>query len=538
MAGRRAWLGLAVLALPTFVVAIDLFVLLLALPSLSTDLGANSNEQLWITDIYGFLLAGFLITMGTLGDRIGRRRLLLIGAVLFSVASVLTAFAPNPELLILARALLGIAGATLMPSTLALIATMFQNPKQQGTAFGVWAGTFTLGALAGPVIAGVMLAHFWWGSVFLLGVPLMVALLVIGPKLLPEFRNPEPGRLDPTSVVLSLAALLPVIYGIKQLARNGWEVLPLVSLVVGIVCGVLFVRRQRTLKDPLLDLGLISDRTIGGALRGQLSYSMVGGGLMLFMLLYFQLVDGMSPLRAGLSLVPGMAAATAGFQVAPKLASRYRPSYVMGGGLIGSSLALVAISQIGVLSGTLTLIIGFAVFSFFGAAMAGLGTTLVLTSAPQEKAGAAGSLAQLANEFGGTLGIALLGTLGTAVYRAQVADTLPAGLPAAAATSAKDNLVGATTVAADLPGPLGSALLNPAQAAFTNGVQVVAGAGAVLLAGIAVFVAIRLRHVPPFGSEQPAGQEPPEPTEAPGPAEDAAEPAGVGSRTRTEEVVG
>jgi DHA2 family multidrug resistance protein-like MFS transporter len=503
-AGRREWFGLAVLALPTFVVAIDLFVLLLALPTLATDLGANSNQQLWITDIYGFLLAGFLVTMGTLGDRIGRRRLLLIGGTAFAAASVLSAYATSPGLLIAARALLGIAGATLMPSTLALIATLFQNPKQQATAFGVWGGTFTLGALVGPVIGGVLLAHFWWGSVFLLAVPFMALLLILGPKLLPEFRSGQAGRLDPTSVALSLAALLPVIYGIKQLARYGWRPLPIVTLVVGVIAGAAFLRRQRRLANPLLDLGLFANRTISTSLTSQLTYTIVGGGIMLFMLLYFQLVGGMSTLQAGLAMVPGMAAATLGFQVAPKLASRYRPAYVLVGGLVGIVAVLIAFTQISATTGTLTLIVGFAIFSFCGAPIPGLGTNLVVASAPPERAGSAGSLAQMANEFGGTLGIAVLGTIGTAVYRGQLADTLPAGIPADTAVTAHDSLAGATSAAATLPGDVAASLLTPAREAFTSGIHTIAATSAVLLAGIAILIATRLRHVPPIGQAAPA----------------------------------
>ncbi|OUC90978.1 MFS transporter [Streptosporangium minutum] len=502
-AGRREWLGLAVLALPTFVVAIDLFVLLLALPNLATDLGANSTQQLWIMDMYGFLLAGFLVTMGTLGDRIGRRKLLLIGAAAFGVASLLTAYSTNPGMLIVSRALLGVAGATLGPSCLALIVTMFQDAKQRAAAFGVWGGTFTLGALLGPVIGGVLLTNFWWGSVFLLGVPVMVIVLIAGPKLLPEFRNSQAGRLDLTSVALSLVSMLALVYGIKQLVRDGWEVLPVVAVVAGLVAGVAFVRRQNRLDNPLLDLQLFKNRAVGTALIGQLSYSSTGGGMMLFMMFYLQLVQGMSTLQAGLALIPGMAAATLGFQVGPKLANRFRPAYVIAAGMAGIVAVLLVFTQVGVTSGTATLIIGFAVLSFCGAPLIALGTNLVVGSAPPEKAGSAGSLTQLSTEFGGTLGIAILGTIGTAVYRNQIADTLPAGIPAPAAAAAGDSLAAGTAAASQLPEPVATSLLTPAYQALVDALHSVSIIGAVLIGIVAVMVAVRLRHVPPVGQAAP-----------------------------------
>ena len=520
-AGRREWLGLATLALPTFVVAIDLFVLLLALPKLSMDLGADSNQQLWTTDMYGFVLAGFLVTMGTLGDRIGRRKLLLIGAAAFGLASLLAAYSVNPEMLIAARALLGIAGATIGPCTLALIANLFRDPKQQAAAFGLWGMTFTLGALLGPILGGVLLEHFWWGSVFLVGVPIMALLLVVGPKLLPEYRNAQAGRLDPASVVLSLIALLSTIYGIKQLARNGWETLSVVALVVGVVAGVVFVRRQRRLAEPLLDLSLFSSRTIGTSLTGQITYTFMSGGVMLSMALYFQLVHGMSTLQAGLAMVPGMAGAAVGFMVGPKVASRIRPGYVIASGLVIVAAVLVVLTQVGPGSvGTATLIIGFAVMAFSGAPMAGLGTNLVVGSAPPEKAGSAGSMAQMANEFGATLGIALLGTIGAAVYRHQIADNIPAGIPADTAAAAHDSIAGAAAAASSLPDQVGASLLAPAHQAFADGLDTVAGIGAVLIVGIAILVATRLRHLPPIG--QPAAG-----ADQAGLAEVAAEPDAV-----------
>jgi DHA2 family multidrug resistance protein-like MFS transporter len=507
-AGVREWVGLAVLALPTFLVAIDVFVLLLALPHLSADLGASSTQQLWIMDIYGFLLAGFLVTMGTLGDRIGRRKLLLIGAVAFGIASVFTAYAQNPGMLIASRAAMGVAGATLTPSTLALISNMFQDAKQRATAIGMWGGIFIIGAIIGPLLGGVMLEHFWWGSVFLIAAPVMVLLLIIGPIILPEYRAPSAGRIDPLSVVLSLATMLPIVWGIKQMARDGWEALPILAIVVGVLAGIGFGKRQGKLSDPLLDLRLFKTRSFNAALGSLLFNSACGGGIMLFMVMYFQVVDGMSTLRAGLAMLPGMAGAMVGFSIGPQLASKFRPAYVIATGVVIASATLFFWTTIGPTGGVVPLMIGFGIYSGSGAPLVALGTNLVVSSAPPEKAGSAGSLAQMANEFGATLGAAILGTIGFAVYRHDIAGAIPDGIPGPAAAAARDSAAGAAAVAGNLPHDLGAALLAPAHAAFANGLNTVALVGAIVQLGIAIVIATLLRHVPPVGKEAPA-EEPP-----------------------------
>ncbi|MFI5929100.1 MFS transporter [Micromonospora sp. NPDC051543] len=504
-AGRREWFGLVVLALPTLMVAFDIFVLLLALPSLATDLGADGNQQLWIMDIYGFMLAGFLLTMGNLGDRIGRRKLLLIGASAFGLASVLAAFSTTPEMLIFSRALLGVAGATLAPSTLALISNIFQNPKERAMAIGIWGGTWTLGAIIGPAVGGLLLANFWWGSVFLLGVPAMALLLIVGPTLLPEYRNTEARRLDLPSVALSMIALLPSIWGIKELARHGWEVLPLGSLLVGLAFAAIFIQRQRRLADPLLDLRLFGYRGFNTALGGLFIYSFVGGSTMLFMNLYFQLVGGLSTVEAGLAMIPGAIAGTIAFAITPVLAGKIRPAFVIAGGLVGAAVMMLVLTQVKAEGGTTLLIVGFSIFSFFGVPTVALGTNLVVSAAPPEKGGVVGSLSQLSNEFGATLGAALLGTVGFAVYRNQVDDKLPADLPDGAAAAAGDSLAGAAAVLASLPERVAAAVQDVAQAAFATGLHVVVAINAVLLAGLAVLVATTLKHIPPFGTSQGPG---------------------------------
>jgi DHA2 family multidrug resistance protein-like MFS transporter len=497
-AGRRQWLGLAVLALSTLVVTIDVYVMLLALPHVSADLGASSIEQLWIMDIYGFVLAGLLVTMGTLGDRIGRRKLLFIGAGAFAVASVVAAYSTSPEMLIAARALLGIAGATLAPSTMSLIRNLFPDPKQMGLAIGIWAMCFSVGALVGPLVGGAMLEHFWWGSVLLLGVPAMVLLLILGPALLPEYRDPNAGKVDITSVVLSFVAVLPVIYGLKELASDGWAVGPVASLLFGLAFCVVFALRQRRLSNPLLDLKLFRIRAFSTALGGMMFGTMLMGSIMLFITQDLQLVEGLSPLQAGLWMLPSVIANTVSFLVAPILARRFRPAYLIGGGLVISVVGLLILTQVDTVSGPLTLAMGFAVIFLGAGPLVTLGVNLVLVSVPPEKAGSAAALNETSGQFGYAFGIAALGSIGAAIYTNRA--DFPADLSAADTATATASLADATYLASQLQGELGAAVLNTAREAFVSGLHLVAAISAGLLAVVAVLTTTLLRHVPPTGT--------------------------------------
>ncbi|MCG5216655.1 MFS transporter [Streptosporangium sp. KLBMP 9127] len=492
--GRRAWIGLAVLALPTMVLSLDISVLYLALPWLSTDLGADTTEQLWIMDIYTFMLAGFLVTMGTLGDRIGRRRLLLIGAGAFGVASVLAAYSTSPEMLIATRALLGIAGATLMPSTMALIRNLFPDPKQMGLAIGVWFSCFMGGMALGPLVGGILLQSFWWGSAFLLGVPFMALLLVVGPKLLPEYRDPAAGRLDLTSVALSLAAILPVIYGIKELARNGWQPLPVVAIAAGVTFAVLFTRRQRRLANPLLDLRLFADRTFSTAMGTAVFAGVVMAGTTLLSTLFLQSVEGLSPLSAGLWLLPQNVAMVACSLLAPVLARRIRPAYVMAAGLTIGSAGLLLHTQVGSTGGLVPLVVGLVLASGGIAFPMSLTMNLILGSAPPEKAGSAASISETSGELGVALGVAVLGSLGTLVYRTQLPGSLPADLPAEAASKATESITSAVATAQQLPAALGADLLDAARTAYTSGLNTVAAIGAVVFLTLAALTIALLRN--------------------------------------------
>ncbi|MGW1888043.1 MFS transporter [Streptomyces sp. NPDC001970] len=503
-AGRREWAGLAMLALPSILLSLDVTLLHLAVPHLGAALEPSSTQMLWIIDIYAFMIAGFLVTAGSLGDRIGRRKLLLGGATAFGIASVLAAYANSAEMLIAARALLGIAGATLMPSTLALITNMFQDAKERGTAIGIWAASFSVGIALGPVVGGAMLQFFWWGSVFLVAVPVMVLLLITGPVLLPEHKDENAGRIDIVSVLLSLAAILPIVYGVKEIAKYGVETASVIAVVVGLVFGVLFARRQLRLDDPMLDLSLFRSRAFSVALGVMLFAAVAMGGIYLFVTQYLQMVAGLSPLHAGLWLLPAAGLLIGSSMLAPVLARRLRPGTVTGIGLILSAIGYVILTQADPAdNGLAYVLVGFS-FVYTGIApIMAMSVSLIVGSAPEEKAGAASALQQTSSDFGLAVGIAALGSLGTTVYRNGVTGELPADTPASVADATRDTLAKALEATQGLPGSLADRIITPAREAFASGLNTIAVINAVLVTALAVLAVTMLRHVPPTGSAAP-----------------------------------
>jgi DHA2 family multidrug resistance protein-like MFS transporter len=502
-AGRREWIGLSVLALACLLYVMDLTVLHLAVPAISEDLQPSSTQLLWIIDIYGFMVAGFLVTMGTLGDRIGRRKLLLIGAAAFGSVSVLAAFSRTPEMLIVSRALLGIAGATLAPSTLSLIFSMFQDPRQRTRAVAIWISAFSAGSAIGPIVGGVLLEHFWWGSVFLIALPVMAALLILGPIVLPEYKDPNASRLDLPSAGLSLVAVLGVIFGLKQIAMDGFGPLPIATILLGLLAGAVFVRRQLRLPDPMIDLRLFRIPVFSTALTINFLAIFVAVGYFLFVAQYLQLVLGLSPLAAGLWSVPSAIGFIVGSNAAPRIIRYVRPAYLMGGGLALAAIGLVVLTQVGGADGLATVVIASIVISLGLAPVFGLTTEYVVGSAPPERAGAASGISETGAELGGALGISILGSIGLAIYRRDVADALPPGIPTAAVDAARDTLGAAVGVAAQLPGELGTALVTAAQDAFVQGMQVAAVISAVVAVGVALLALTALRDVAPPSTEEP-----------------------------------
>jgi MFS transporter, DHA2 family, multidrug resistance protein len=491
-AGPREWIALGVIALPCLLYSMDLSVLYLALPSLTADLKPSGAELLWISDVYGFMLAGFLITMGTLGDRIGRRRLLLIGAAVFGAASVLAAFATSIAMLIAARALLGVAASTLAPSTLSLIRNMFLDPRQRTVAIGVWVTSFSLGAALGPALGGLLLHFFWWGSVFLIAVPVMALLLVLGPILLPEFRDPEPGHFDLASAALSLISVLAVVYGIKQLAQDGFGAVPALALLGGLAVGVIFLRRQQTLTEPLLDLRLFRRPAFTASLTANTISLFLIFGTFFLVAQYLQLVLGLSPLAAGLWSVPSSLGFIAGSLLAPALVRHLRPGITMAYGLAVAATGLAVLAQLPsdrgpglplALAGTTLVALGVS-------PVVTLATDLIVGAVPPERAGIASGLSETGTELGGALGIALLGSITTAVYRTHLHTQLPGA-------ARPQTLADAAQIAATLPERVGGPLLATARDAFTQGLHLATILGAAVALCLAVLAATALRESEP-----------------------------------------
>jgi MFS transporter, DHA2 family, multidrug resistance protein len=494
-AGTREWTGLCVLLLPLLLVSMDVSVLYFAVPFISRDLQPSSAEQLWIFDVYGFVLAGLLITMGSLGDRIGRRRLLLLGALAFSLASLGAAYSHSAGELIAARAVQGVAGATLMPSTLALIRNMFHDDKQRRKAIAIWTGGTMSGIALGPVLSGFLLEHFWWGSVFLINVPFMIMLLTLAPALVPEFRAPQPGRYDMVSSVLSLGAVLPVIYGMQEIAASGTDAVRVGAIVTGVVLAAAFVLRQARSRAPMIDLQLFRSRGFTGAVALSLVAMFAIVGFAIFATQYLQSVRGMSPFTAALwSLVPMSGTMTA-VPVSQLLVKRVDRAYIAAGGLLIAAGGYAMLTQARVQSPLWIILLAASIYAGGVVGAMTVGNELIMGAVPPERAGAAAAVVETSSEFGGALGMAVLGSIGIAVYRSGLAGAAPGGLPATALSAARSTLGGALSVAGQLPARLADELQDAARTSFTHGLNAAAIGAAVTMVVAALLSARFFRGI-------------------------------------------
>ncbi len=488
----RAWLALAVLTLPTLLVSIDNTVLGVALPAISSALRPDATTLLWVVDVYPLVLAGLLVTMGTFGDRIGRRRMLLIGVAGFGLVSLAAAYATDGVQLVAARAALGVFGAMLMPSTLALLRTVFTDRARRRTALAVWATGFAAGAALGPIVGGVLLEHFWWGSVFAVNVPVTVLLVVAGLALLPESRMPDPERTDLVGAALTLLTMAPLVLAVTLAGSGGPIPAVLLAMLVGTSAGYAFVVRSRRLvragRRPLIDLGLFASPVLRHSALANATTMFGLTGLLFFSAQYLQLVLGASPMQAGLLLLPGFLATVLAGLATARLARRV-PLHVLVPAGLGLVLAgFLLCLALDVHTAALVPVLA-AVLIGSGIGLSETATNdAILAAVPPERAGAASAVSETAYETGAVLGTAVLGGLVSAVYRATV--VLPGGTPAAAG----ETLGAAVDAARGLPPVLATGLLDSARAAFTHGVDVAAGAGAVIVAAVLVTTAVGLRR--------------------------------------------
>ena len=489
--GLRAWAALAVLTLAVTLLAIDSTVLALAIPSLSADLSPTASQLLWIGDIYSFTLAGLLVTMGNVADRIGRRRLLLIGTLGFGVASIMAAFAPSAGALIAVRALLGVGGATIMPSTLSLIRNIFLDARHRATAIAIWSAGSSGGTALGPLVGGVLLEHFWWGSVFLINVPVMAAVIVTGLWLLPESKNEQGAPVDLVSAVLSVLAIVPITYAVKSFAHDGLTVVAIAALVGGLAAGWLFIRRQRTLATPLIDVELFRRPAFTWAIAATVLAVFALAGLLYFFSQYLQLVRGYSTLRAGLTELPASLASIVVVAVVAAVVRRLGNGRALGSGLLVAAVGLVVVALGESYGGIVVIGVGLLVIG------AGIGlaftvsTGAVLGAVPADRAGAASAISETGLELGVALGIAVLGTIQDVGYRLLLGPA-PSSLPQRVVDAAEQSLATLAGVV-DLSNPGQAELMVQAREAFTCAMQATAVIAAVILLGAGVMAA---RHVP------------------------------------------
>jgi DHA2 family multidrug resistance protein-like MFS transporter len=413
---RRQSAALFVLSLAVFMVAIDGTVISVAVPSITEQLQPSYNQVLWIGDIYSFVLAGLLVTMGNIGDRFGRKRLLLIAAVAFGMASAAAAMAPTAELLIVARVVQGVAGAGLMPPTLALLRTVFTDSRQRTRAVGIWSASGAGGAALGPTVAGLLLEHFYWGSVLLVNLPVVALIVGVGAWVLPEARSESDHPLDPLSVVYSTVGILGVVYGITELAHAGWRFWPAYpALVFGAALLWVFLRRQRRMPVPLLDIGLFREAKFSAAIVAQLLTVFANVGALFFIPIYLRQVSDFSPLQSGMALLPDSLVAMLTAPNPGRLIRRWghRRVLLLGLGVGAAGLVLLGLS-IGVSYPAMVLPLMMVGFSF--ALVNTSANDLVLTSASQDRVGAATGIAETAFELGNALGIAISGSLVSILY--------------------------------------------------------------------------------------------------------------------------
>lgn len=480
----KRWLALTILMLPVLLVTVDNTVLGFALPKIAEALHPSASQQLWIIDAYSLVLAGLLISMGSLGDRKGHRKLLLIGSLGFTAASFITAYSINATQLIAGRAFMGGFGAMLMPSTLALIRSIFVDREERRLAVAIWATTLTVGSAIGPLVGGLLLEFFRWSSIFLLAVPVLIPILILGPVLLPESEPDAPGPMDFISILQSVIALGALVYSIKHLASDGPDPLVLAGLGIAIIIGRQFVRRQMSLPIPLMDLTLFRNKTFSGAVTINLMSLAFLIGFVFSSTQHLQIVLNMSPLNASLALIPGQIMAIAiGILIVP-VAQRVAISILIPLLLTFTAAAFLLVASLG--SSLIVLIVAFALLNIGVGAITTVSNDVILSAAPPNRAGAASAISETGYEVGVVLGTTVLGGVVTAYYRGSL--QLPDFLTPLQIRLGSETLAGAYAVSKTVAEDEANQVMHSAVRAFEGGITAMAWV-AFILALLSILIA-------------------------------------------------
>ncbi len=489
-AGR--WTVLAVVCISVLVVVINVTALAIGAPAVTEDLQPSAVELLWILDIFPLVIAPLLVASGALGDRFGRKRMLLTGLVVFGFASALAAFAWSPAILIAARAVMGIGGALILPATKSIIRGVFEDRNERRTAVGIWTATIAGGAGIGPLIGGFLVEHWWWGAIFLINVPMVLVAVPIGLRLLPESRAAEPPPWDTAAVVLAAAGTLGLAFGIKEGARHGFADPASVAVVAAaLVSLTVFVRRQLARPEPLLDVRLFTDRTFSVAVSCVLLLAFTLVGTELFFALYFQLVFSLEPLAASVRLLPLIIGNIAGGLLAAPLLRRLGTRVTISGGMLLSTVAFLPMLALGVEERFLLMALPFIALGFGLEIGLVAANDIIFSAVPADRAGNAASVEATAFQLGGGLGIAVLGSALAAVYSSALGPVQ--GVDAGGMEAASESLGRAVEVAAGLPTAAGTALVAEASDAFVTGLHVTLIGSSALLGATALLAVLILR---------------------------------------------
>jgi EmrB/QacA subfamily drug resistance transporter len=481
---RERWPALGVLCVSLLVIVVDNTIVNVALPTLVRDLDADIGELQWVVDAYTLVFAGLLLLAGALGDRFGRRLTLLGGLAVFGVASGSAAYAGGVDGLIIARAVMGAGAAFIMPATLSLLISVFTDTRERALAIGIWAATAGLGVALGPVVGGFLLDHFWWGSIFVVNIPLTAVALVAGRRLLPESRDPIARRIDWTGAGLSGAGLVTLVWAIIEAPSKGWTSAPVLGAgAIATAALVAFVAWQRRAEEPLLDVRLFKDARFTAATGTITVLFFALFGFLFLSTQYLQFVLGYSPSAAGVRVLPYAGAMIAFAPLSSRLAGRFGAKHVVTAGMLLFSvgLAIAATFTTGTGYGRLAISL-----LFMGAGMGLAGapaTASIMGSLPPARANIGSAVNDTTRELGGALGVAIVGSIMSSLYRTQLSDRLPDGVTAPDAAAARESLGAAVQV----NGSLGAEIADAAREAFVHAmslasivVALVALSGAIL----------------------------------------------------------